>query len=179
MEITRPVVYDHKFAPGADKDFADVSDWAVDKKWNKKDMTTHVTIKSKGGQTFEWFAKSGNWGTRKDLYEHLVAPKLGDLQVEAWRRGAGVWGPACGKSKVLDITEVSFPGKDWGVMNDHSKWALTKSGKHFCVGDINRAKGQDHRGGGTVCIANANFHGQMQKIIQTTDKCGKEEVVLV
>jgi deoxyribonuclease-2 len=172
MEINRPVVYDNMFADGDTKAYAGVMDWAVNKKHDDSHMTTEVTITSKGGQTFHVFGKSGNWGVGKDLYHDLVAPKMGALDMEGWRRGAGVWGPACkGSAEVLDITEVSFPGQNWETTNDHSKWAVTKSGTAFCVGDINRADGQDKRGGGTVCIQDSSFASQMRNVISTTDKC--------
>merc|ERR1712216_304492 len=77
MLINRPVVYDNMFADGDTKTFSDVMDWAVNKQHNDSEMTTEVTIKSKGGQTFHVFGKSGNWGKGKDLYHDLVAPKMG------------------------------------------------------------------------------------------------------
>jgi len=171
MSINEVVVYAHKFATGDEEKFADLKAWAVDGDFDKKDMTIEVSIKSKGGQTFELFGKSGHWGEGKDLYKDLVAPKVGDLYMEGWRRGRGPWGPACGSHKVLDVTAVSFPGKDWDVMNDHSKWASGMTKKVFCVGDINRMDGQDKRGGGTVCISDSSIAAQMKAVINTTDKC--------
>lgn len=178
MSINEVVVYEHKFAAGIEEKFSDVKAWAVDGEVNKNDMTTEVTIKSKGGQSFQLFGKSGHWGEGKDLYKDLVAPKVGDLYVEAWRRGRGPWGPACGSHKVLDIASVSFPDLDWDTMNDHSKWAVSKSKKVFCVGDINRMEGQDMRGGGTVCISDSSIAGQMSAVIKTTDKCHDATVIV-
>lgn len=176
MQITYPVVYYTKFASGETTTWADVKEWAVDgdRKHASTAMTTHVSIKSKGGQTFTFFAKSGEWGIGKDLYRDLVAPNVGSLEMEGWRRGAGVWNAACGKDQVLDITEVKFPEESWVTTNDHSKWAVTKTGTSFCVGDINRADGQDKRGGGTVCIKSSHFASQMRGVISTTDKCSTD-----
>jgi len=178
MKITWPVVY---YTQGSlTTTWADVKEWAVDNKHNSKNenaaMTTHVSIKSKGGQTFTLFAKSGYWGIGKDLYRDLVAPNVGSLDMEGWRRGAGVWDAACGKDQVLDITEVKFPEESWPTTDDHSKWAVAETGTTFCVGDINRADGQDRRGGGTVCIKSSSFASQMRKVISTTDKCSKDIV---
>merc|ERR1711982_74851 len=108
-------------------------------------MTADVSVTSKGGQSFRVFGKSWHWGDGKDLYRDLVAPAVGDLEVEAWRRGHGPWGPACGKNKVLNVEHMSFPGKEWDTMSDHSKWAVGMTKKVFCVGDINRMDGQDGR----------------------------------
>jgi len=171
MKINRPTVYNSKFATGATEAFADIKAWAIDHEHDNHTMTTTVIIKSKGGQAFQFFGKSGNWGKGKDLYHDLVAPSTGALDMEGWRRGAGVWGPACGKDQVLDITAVSFPGKDWPTTDDHSKWAVGKTSTTFCVGDINRADGQAERGGGTVCISDSSLAHQMQQVINTTDSC--------
>lgn len=179
MAINRPVVYDNMFASGDTKTFADIMDWAVNKKHDATAMTTEVTITSKGGQSFDVFGKSGKWGKGKDLYHDLVAPQMGALEMEGWRRGAGVWNAACSGKQVYDILAVSFPGRDWNTGSDHSKWAVSKSGSVFCVGDINRADGQDKRGGGTVCIQDASFANQMREVISTIDKCTKTGIVLV
>jgi len=177
MMITSPVVYSTDLLGTRSKDaFSDIKEWAVDGKKDVETMTTEVEITSAAGTTFHFFGKSGEWGKPKygkDLYSDLVAPKMGDLDMEGWRRGAGVWGPACGKVQVLDITDVSFPGNEWKTMDDHSKWAVTEKSTAFCVGDINRADGQDRRGGGTVCIESSSIAKQMKAVVKTTDACSK------
>jgi len=183
FKITRPTVYASSFASGAESTFSDIKE-VVDKDWDKSTMTTTVSIKSKAGQTFTVYGKAGHWGDDKDpkadLYRDLVEPALGEkLYMEGWRRGRGVWGPACGKDEVLDITAVTFPGNDWDTMNDHSKWAVGESGTAFCVGDLNRADGQDKRGGATVCIHDSSFSSQMRNVISTTDKCDGADTNIV
>jgi len=64
-------------------------------------------------------------------------------------------------------------------MEDHSKWAVGESGAVFCVGDLNRANGQDKRGGATVCIQDASIAAQMRKVVSTEDKCGRDTVMMV
>lgn len=171
FKITRPTIYANKFASGAESTFADLKELTGKGGWDADGMTKEVTINSKGGQTFHVYGKAGAWGKGKDLYRDLVAPSVGKLDMEGWRRGGGVWGPACGKAEVLDITAVSFPDQDWPTMSDHSKWAVAQTGSSFCVGDLNRADGQDLRGGATVCISSTHFASQMRKVISTTDKC--------
>lgn len=177
MKINRPNVYHTKFTSAATDE---IKEWAQDKKWNDELMTISTTVKSKGGQVFDVFGKSGNWGTGKDLYRDLVAPAVGSVYFEGWRRGAGLWGPACGKAEVLDVLSIAMPDRTWETTYDHSKWAVTQSGSVFCVGDINRADGQDGRGGGTVCIHHEPYANTFRKAIQTTDKCRKHvrEVVV-
>jgi deoxyribonuclease-2 len=163
----RPKVYDSKFQQDTES-WDDVQGWAS-MKARVDDETMHVQLNSRGGQTFHLYGKQGSWG--KDLYADLVAPAVGPLYMEGWRHGAGVWGPACGKDEVLDVMEVSFPGADWATTKDHSKWAVESDGTTFCVGDINRADGQEKRGGGTVCIHDSKIANQMRNVIKDTDKC--------
>ena len=170
FKITRPTIYEAKIV-GTESIFPDL------KPWEKLVMTTEITISSKGGQKFDVYGKAGKWGKGKDLYRDLVAPSIGKLHMEGWRRGKGVWGPACGEDEVLDITSVSFPEADWSTTNDHSKWAVGQTKNVFCVGDINRADGQDLRGGKTVCIQSSLFAEQMRKVINTADSCNS--VVMV
>lgn len=183
FKITRPTFYEAKFGSGEESTFADLKAVSDGGNWDSETMTTDVTISSKGGQEFHVYAKAGAWGTGKDLYRDLVAPSIGKLSMEGWRHGAGVWGPACGKDEVLDVTAVSFPGQDWSTMSDHSKWAVSQTGSAFCIGDLNRADGQDKRGGKTVCIETAHslrnsFSSQMRKVIDTTDKCSHDAVIV-
>lgn len=173
--ITRPTIYSSKFA-SKESEFQDLDD-LTKHKWNKADMTKTVSIRSKGGESFTFYGKAGAWGVGKDLYRDLVAPAVGSLKMEGWRHGVGVWDAACGKDEVLDVTAVSFPGQDWSTMSDHSKWAVSESGSTFCVGDLNRADGQDKRGGATVCIESSKLAGEMRKVIQTTDSCRSDVMV--
>jgi len=185
FKITRPTIYGHHFDSHGKKEFAELEEMSKGGRyhWDKDTMTTEVSIKSKGGEHFHAYGKNGKWGTKKDLYHDFVAESEGNLFFEGWRHGAGVWGPACGKHQVVDIMEVSYPGQDWTVMQDHSKWAVSQRGSTFCVGDLNRAKGQDKRGGATVCIKSGHFASEMRKVISKKDKCRsmleEESVVMV
>jgi len=173
FNFTRPTIYATKWDKKSEAEYDDLVDLSERGHWDKKTMTDSVVIKSKGGQKFTFYAKNGKWGKNKDLYSDLVAPKEGPLILESWRHGAGVWGPACGKNEVLDASEVKFPGKTWVTTKDHSKWAVTQDRKVLCVGDLNRAKGQDMRGGATVCIHHPKIAAQMDAVISETDDCKK------
>jgi|EP00927_Polykrikos_kofoidii_P011825 deoxyribonuclease-2 len=179
FKINQPHVYVTDFATGATETFPDVKEWAVNREWDTDTMTKQVQIRSLGGRTFNVFGKSGLWGDGKDLYRDLVAPAVGDLYMEGWRHGAGVWGPACGTNKVYDILAVSFPEVAWRTTQDHSKWAVGQSGSLLCVGDINRGDGQDKRGGGTVCIHDDSFASQLRSVISGHDTCQSGSTLVV
>ncbi|TPP56276.1 hypothetical protein FGIG_07856 [Fasciola gigantica] len=97
------------------------------------------------------FSKSSNFNN--DLYEHLVAPKLGlGLQVETWRHGSSEPSVCNGtvpwvsihlrcfstthkihdlniflKLLVINIEELKFvnPPRSYSSYDDHAKWAAT------------------------------------------------------
>ncbi|XP_034384467.1 deoxyribonuclease-2-alpha [Cyclopterus lumpus] len=117
-----------------------------------------VTLTSKGGAEFVSFAKGASFD--HDLYHSWVAPSLrSDLLVQFWIRSTGILPSDCSLGwKVLDIKLINpgqtFPFK---ASQDHSKWAVSpeaagSGGGWVCVGDINRNKAEERRGGGTVCL---------------------------
>ncbi|XP_030639042.1 deoxyribonuclease-2-alpha [Chanos chanos] len=123
-----------------------------------------VALLSLAGTQFISFAKGASFGA--DLYHSWVAPTLqSDLLVQFWRRSTGILHSDCSQRwKVLDIDLIS-PGQrlTFKATEDHSKWAVSKRGGSgrdgpggwVCVGDINRNKAEETRGGGTVCQQNA------------------------
>lgn len=56
--------------------------------------------------------------------------------------------------------------------DDHSKWAVSlKPGNWTCVGDINRAEHQKHRGGGTVCMLSPIVAQAYQFLVAKFEPC--------
>ncbi|TSK20094.1 Deoxyribonuclease-2-alpha [Bagarius yarrelli] len=117
-----------------------------------------VALHSLAGNQFISFAKGAAF--QNDLYHAWVAPALQtDLLVQFWRRSTGVLSSDCSSSwKVLDVQQLSPGGRvTFKTMEDHSKWAVSvggggsRGGAWVCVGDINRNKAEEKRGGGTVC----------------------------
>ena len=103
---------------------------------------------------------------RPDLYTSWVAPALqSPLLVRFWVCSTGVLPSNCtGPWKVLDVSVVNA-GQTFNInaSADHSKWAVSTQapgsgsqggGGWVCVGDINRNKAEERRGGGTVCQQN-------------------------
>ncbi|KAJ3597978.1 hypothetical protein NHX12_001493 [Muraenolepis orangiensis] len=122
-----------------------------------------VTLASVGGTEFLNFAKGKSF--QNDLYSSWVAPTLqSHLLVQFWVCSQGVLGSNCsGVWKVLNVKLLrpvqTFTYK---TSHDHSKWAVStqapgsgSGGGWVCVGDINRDKAEEARGGGTVCLQNA------------------------
>ncbi|KAL2084421.1 hypothetical protein ACEWY4_019939 [Coilia grayii] len=123
-----------------------------------------VTLTSLGGSQFISFAKGASFNN--GLYHGWVAPALrSDLLVQFWRRVRDVLPSDCTLGwKVLDLAQLS-PGQRFTYKStkDHSKWAVSPGpgsgalggtvgqGGWVCVGDINRDKAEEQRGGGTVC----------------------------
>ncbi|AWP15634.1 putative deoxyribonuclease-2-alpha [Scophthalmus maximus] len=127
---------------------------------NKPVSNRSVTLTSKDGTDFISFAKGASFDN--DLYHSWVAPSLqSDLLVQFWIRSSGILPSDCSLGwKVLDIELIS-PGKafTFKASQDHSKWAVSTEaagrgvgGGWVCVGDINRNKAEEKRGGGTVCL---------------------------
>ncbi|XP_049586309.1 deoxyribonuclease-2-alpha isoform X3 [Syngnathus scovelli] len=116
-----------------------------------------VTLTSKGGATFVSFAKGAAFD--RDLYQSWVAPALrSDLLVQFWIHSGGILPSDCSPGwKVLDVTRLSPGGlSPYNNSKDHSKWAVsprpaTADGGWLCVGDINRNRAEEKRGGGTLC----------------------------
>lgn len=119
-----------------------------------------VTLTSKDGTNFISFAKGASFDN--DLYHSWVAPSLqSDLLVQFWVCSTGILPSDCSLGwKVLDITLIN-PGQTFTfkATQDHSKWAVSPKaagsgagGGWVCVGDINRNKAEEKRGGGTVCL---------------------------
>ncbi|XP_075226785.1 deoxyribonuclease II isoform X2 [Lycorma delicatula] len=112
-----------------------------------------ITLTSVAGNEFYSFAKSAKF--KKDLYEDWVALELKtDLFVETWLNGRGRLDSNCSLTyKVKNVDKVQLcqvsQCSAFVSSKDHSKWAVsaTKNNPWLCVGDINRAKSQQYRGG--------------------------------
>ncbi|XP_062278717.1 deoxyribonuclease-2-alpha [Scomber scombrus] len=141
-----------------------------------------VTLTSKDGTNFISFAKGASFDN--DLYHSWVAPTLqSNLLVQFWVRSSGILPSDCSLGwKVLDIKTIS-PGKTFTfkTTQDHSKWAVsTKAavsgvgGGWVCVGDINRNKAEEKRGGGTVCLRDPVVWKAYRTAALECEACGGE-----
>lgn len=139
--------------------------------------TTTITTRS-GRYAFESFAKGRHFDA--DLYADWLAPQFGsDLLVEAWRHDAGTFPSDCKRcdDRVFNVASINVPALGnfkFSTMNDHAKWAVTAaptSAPWICVGDLNRAKRQTNRGGGTVCLQHKTVSQQYRALVDAFDPC--------
>lgn len=139
--------------------------------------TVNVDVESKAGQVFKAFATRGSWD--KDIYEDLISPAFGvDLFTETWQNGVGKL-PDYKKGRggktysVTNIDKVTLKDAgSWDSTQDHSKWAVSSDHQVFCVADKNRQHGQRKRGGGAICIKDAQIGEQMASVIAGTEDSG-------
>uniref|UniRef100_A0A8W8LDQ3 Uncharacterized protein n=1 Tax=Magallana gigas TaxID=29159 RepID=A0A8W8LDQ3_MAGGI len=165
FDITKPMFFD------GNKPFLQELPRVKD---TKKSTKIVVDFKSKGGQEFREYAKSASFGA--DLYDSLVAPDLKDnLLVETWSPNLG---SNCSTYKVYDVKKVEFKDGYWFKSTiDHAKWAVTENRDWACIGDINRAKSQFRRGGGTMCLRHAGVAKQFRNLVKEKQECSKRRNV--
>ncbi|KAF6205451.1 hypothetical protein GE061_019623 [Apolygus lucorum] len=131
-------------------------------------------ITSKGGVSFQAFAKGRSFG--KDLYEWLASSLDTDMYAETWQNEPNPLPASCSISKkVMNIHEIVYKQAEVSFKSskDHSKWAISASSEkpYVCIGDINRALPQEKRGGGTVCMENVELWKAYNGIIDNKDSC--------
>ncbi|KAB0404852.1 hypothetical protein E2I00_001642, partial [Balaenoptera physalus] len=56
---------------------------------------------------------------------------------------------------------------------DHSKWCVAPERPWACVGDMNRNKREEHRGGGTLCAQLPTLWKAFQPLVKAWEPCGK------
>lgn len=117
-----------------------------------------------------------NLPSSADLYSGWLAAALGtNLQVQFWPNSPGILPSNCsGTHQILDVTQTGFPGPSgptFSATEDHSKWCVAPQGPWTCVGDMNRNKGEAHRGGGTLCTQLPSFWKAFQPLVKACQPC--------
>jgi len=110
------------------------------------------------------------------IFENVMVPFLQDsLLVESW--GRPYQAPSCdiaGGYQTENIKTIQLCNDEegsWTDVDDHSKWAITKTKKYVCSGDMNRMTSQDLRGGSFFCFEDTNFWSLLNGIIRSVDSC--------
>jgi hypothetical protein len=153
--------------------------------FDRTPAAVNAVLSSTAGQQLLVFAKPSVLNV--SLTDAVVGPGLGvSMFWETWRRSHDALPSVCpgqqrtGQHSSLNIGRVAFPGTQyrWGWEQDHSKWGVSSSssssssgsssGLFVCLGDMNRAGWQAHRGGSYVCMQHSGlweaFHGLLAAV---------------
>jgi len=110
------------------------------------------------------------------IFENVMVPYLKDsLLVESW--GRPYQAPTCdisGGYETDNIASIKLCNDDegsWDNVNDHSKWAITKTKNYVCSGGMNRMTSQSKRGGAFFCFQDTAFWKVLNGIITSVDSC--------
>ncbi|KAG9396190.1 Deoxyribonuclease II [Carpediemonas membranifera] len=165
-EITTALRHNKVYLIGSARDTGGNPDYMtrlLSNDYEEDDQLTVTNIETSSRVPLTMFSKSGQWG--KDLYDDGVAPEFkSDLVVETWMRpfiGSVCHGVnATSAFSVVNSNNVAPPFcEPYHYTKDHSKIAISLNPgvAKVCIGDINRNTSQYSRGGGTVCIHNADL----------------------
>ncbi|XP_005087389.1 deoxyribonuclease-2-alpha isoform X1 [Mesocricetus auratus] len=174
LTYTYPLVYDHKLEGVFAQKLPELQEvikghHALQEPWNNS-----VLLTSQAGATFQSFAKFGKFGD--DLYSGWLAAALdSNLQVQFWPNSQGTLPSNCsGSHQILNVNQTGFPGPSgptFDATEDHSKWCVAPLGPWACVGDMNRNRGEMHRGGGTLCTQLPSLWKAFQALVKTWVPC--------
>ncbi|KAF7488482.1 Deoxyribonuclease-2 [Sarcoptes scabiei] len=146
---------------------------------------SYLKITTLGGEQFHSYYKSPNY--RVDLYADIVAKSTQtSLRVESWRHPLSrSLKSECDspRTEVENIEKISlsFGNTDltgtFESSQDHSKWVVSRLEREdmVCVGDINRAPSQFHRGGGTTCMMNDNIWKKFNSLVSEIERCPDDQ----
>jgi len=172
--FSRPWLYDSNI-PTSMADSLPTLSSIIDGAHQKVSNVSINQFASTGGVPFFHLAKTSKWNN--DIYESLVAPFIGDgLYVETWMRPYfESFCPTAYEYPVVNVQDLSLgPDIVFGETNDHSKWAISYSGKKgwVCIGDINHQESQFTRSGGTMCFNVKGVRAAYKAMIQGSNDCG-------
>lgn len=149
---------------------------------NHSPWYNYVILNSKLDTKLIIFSKHAKF--HKDLYSDFVAPVLkSSLLTETWMDGRGKPLPSnCSISyhiwNIKKINIFSYYKDKKKILSfnssvDHSKWAVTNDilKPWVCVGDINRMKSQEKRGGGTLCLYSKAVWETFNSSIASIEAC--------
>ncbi|XP_050054148.1 cell-death-related nuclease 7 [Aphis gossypii] len=130
---------------------------------------------------FEFLSISKNRHFGKDLYDgYITQMAQSNVYTETWLNSRDRLNSSCsGHYKTMNIKSLitkdikGLENVSYKSALDHSKWVVTgkSSVPWTCIGDINRAKEQMKRGGGTVCIKSMPIWNQYKQLVSSIEKC--------
>ncbi|KAF8354005.1 hypothetical protein PRIPAC_95628 [Pristionchus pacificus] len=173
LYYNHPDVYSYRLPDWAAQMAPDLAK-VINKQYNNDPSKTKLkqSLAVKGVSTkMDVFAKTHLFND--DLWAGFVAPSYGSLEVETWRRGDLIPTVCNSPNPVFDAQEIKVGGSaQFSYTKDHSKYGRTVDAKNkvVCIGDINRMTSQYSRGGGTVCITDADLW-KAYDLIKEIPKC--------
>ncbi|XP_066127955.1 deoxyribonuclease-2-alpha [Saccopteryx bilineata] len=177
LNYTYPYVYDHKLEGVFLKKLPELGEVVEGHHVQHRPWNSSLTLISKAGATFQSFAKFGKFGD--DLYSGWLAEALSsNLQVQFWQHTINILPSNCSRAQqVLDVTQIAFPGPAGPTFNtteDHSKWCVAPEGPWACVGDMNRNKAEESRGGSILCAQLSALWKAFKPLVKAWEPCEEE-----
>lgn len=134
-----------------------------------------LPVTSRGGYDFNLFIKSPKYIAK--LHQLIGQHFQSTFAWETWRRLYKLKSccqPQCGYD-IENVEEIRIDTKipEWKYTLDHSKWGISlKDEKQIlCIGDLNRASSQEHRGGGFLCMNDPRFWRLFADIVSRVEAC--------
>ncbi|XP_028568142.2 deoxyribonuclease-2-alpha [Podarcis muralis] len=172
---TEPLVYDHHVEGTFAQDLPALLNASEGQHIEEEPWNSTVALRSVGGKEFISFAKFRAFDD--DLYSGWLAQTLAsNLYVQFWLRSRGILPSNCsGHFRVYNMEEIAFQHAaiSFASMVDHSKWCVsTESDPGWaCVGDMNRNRAEEYRGGGTICCRDAAVWKAFRSLVQKYTDC--------
>ncbi|XP_062975187.1 deoxyribonuclease-2-alpha isoform X2 [Elgaria multicarinata webbii] len=173
--FTEPHVYDYRVEGTFAQDLPALLNASEGQHIQEEPWNSSVALTSLGGKEFVSFAKFRSFGD--DLYSGWLAQALSsDLFVEFWLRSRGILPSNCSEHfRVYNVQQVAFRDSAPTFLStkDHSKWCVgTESDPGWtCVGDMNRNRAEEWRGGGTICCRDPAVWKAFHSLVQNYTDC--------
>uniref|UniRef100_A0A8D0BC59 Deoxyribonuclease-2-alpha n=1 Tax=Salvator merianae TaxID=96440 RepID=A0A8D0BC59_SALMN len=173
--FTEPHVYDYHVEGTFAEDLPALLNASEGEHVQKEPWNSSVTLTSLAGKEFISFAKFRFFSD--DLYSGWLAEALAsDLYVQFWLRSRGILPSNCSEHfRVYNVQSLAFhnPHITFPSLVDHSKWCVgTGSDPGWaCVGDMNRNRAEEHRGGGTICTRDTTIWKAFNSLVQNYTDC--------
>ncbi|XP_030051137.1 deoxyribonuclease-2-alpha [Microcaecilia unicolor] len=169
------VSYDFSITQSFAQDFPDLVCAAKREHLKTAPWNRQVTLTSLGGKKFISFSKYRQFGD--DLYSGWVSQALKvDLLVQFWHNSPGILQSNCTLSyHVYNVEQIAFSQKvNFSSTVDHSKWGVSNSSCPWtCIGDMNRNKKEEQRGGGTVCTSDPQVWKSFHALVFQFSDCSQ------
>jgi deoxyribonuclease II len=166
--------YVYSYSSAADSQYPDVAALLLHEFDKRQRLHVGELVTVQGLQLL-LLAKSGRLAI--PMHEAGVEVQLNSsMKWETWRHGPSAMPAMCPPDvpfASVNVEHIRHRNTTWSSMQDHSKWGIgyLHSAAHVCVGDLNRERSQQHRGGGFVCMTSLQLWSAMRSLIEDADVC--------